>query len=99
MNSDAPLSTSDRLSRMDRVRTLEETPSYNTARSVPQINPLGSVHIPVIDPYEGITDEQIMEITIPYGIILGSSGSAVANNLRKMDHQACASEFSTIEAS
>ena len=36
------------------------------------ISLLESVHIPVVDPYEGITHEQIMEIAIPCGIALGS---------------------------
>jgi len=98
MSLEMPLSTSDRLSGRGRVRALEETPSFITARPVPQISPLRSVHILITDPYEGISDEQIKEITIPCGFILGRSGSTVVDNLRKMD-QARASECSTAEAS
>jgi len=80
------------------VQALKDTPSYTNARSVPQISPLGSIHIYVIDPYEGTTNEKIMDITIPCGIILGSLGTVVAKSLRMMD-QARASECNTAGAS
>ena len=38
----------------------------------------GSVFIPDVDSFEWITEEQIIEITIPCGITLGSSGAEVA---------------------
>ena len=60
-----------RVTERGRVRALEDTPAHSTARQVPLISPIGSVHIPVEDPYERITDEQIMEITIQCGITLG----------------------------
>jgi len=41
------------------------------------MSPLSSVHIPVVDLYKGITDEQIMKITIPCGITLGGAGADV----------------------
>ena len=72
------------------MRALENTPS-NTTRQVPTINPLGSMHIPVIDLYKGITDEHIMEITMSCGITLDSSGAGIADNFRKMDNSASAS--------
>ena len=80
------------------MRALEETPSYTVTRPVPQTRSLGSMHIPVTDPYEGITDEQIMAIALPCGIMLGDSGSIVVDSLRMMD-QDRASECSTVEAS
>ena len=43
------------------------------------------MHIPVVDPYEGITDEQIMKITIPCEITLGTAREDVGQNLMKMD--------------
>ena len=67
------------------MRAFEDTPTYTTARQVPQINPLGSVHIPIVDPYEGITYEQIMETVIPCDIMLGGLGSDVATSIKKMD--------------
>ena len=61
------------------------------------ISPHGSVHIPVMDLYEGITDEQIIEITISCGISLGSWRGGVADSLTKMD-QDRAVECSVVEA-
>jgi len=56
MNSEVSLNTSDCISMRDCSWTLKDTPSHNTTKVMPQINLLGSMHIPVTDPYEGITD-------------------------------------------
>jgi len=45
-----------------------------------------------------ITDEQITEIAIPYGIMLGDSGTDVATRIRKLD-LARAAKGSATEAS
>ena len=66
------------------MRALEEAPTHSTARTMPLISQLGSVHIPVEDPYEGITYEQIIEISISYGIFLGNSGTNIADLHGKM---------------
>lgn len=68
-----------------------------SARQVPQNSLLGSVHIPVSDSLEEITDELIMEITIPCGITLGGSGTDVAASIKK--DQDRAREFCATEAS
>ena len=80
--SEGPLNTSDRISRRGQVRALEDIPTYNTTQHVPMISPLSSVHIPVEDPYKGITDEQIMDV-IPCGISLGSSGMGLRTVSRR----------------
>ena len=90
------MKTSDRISKRGLVRALEDTPTHSTPRQVPMISPLGSVRIPVEDPYEGIADEQIMEIAIPCGILMGNSGVEVADRLREKD-QARAKEFCAAE--
>ena len=59
---------------------------------------LGSVHIHVMDSYEGIKDDQIMKITIPCDITMGGLGAGVAASIRRMD-RARASECSAAEAS
>jgi len=64
------------------VRAPEDIPSNSTTRQVPMISLRGSVHILITNPCEGITDEHIMEITIPCGITLGSSGADVADSRR-----------------
>jgi len=71
MSVEGPLLyTSERISRIGRVRTPEDTPTYSSIKQVPLISPPGSV------PFEGIADEQIMEITIPYGISLDGPGES-----------------------
>ena len=85
MSYEGPLNTSYHISRRVCVRALEDTPSTTTRSLVPQISPLGSVHMPIVDHYEGITDKQIMKITISCGVMLGSSRTAVADSLRMMD--------------
>ena len=79
------------------MRALEETSSSKVTRPVLQISPLGSVHIPVSDAYEGITDEQIMATALPCGIQLGGSKSTVMDSLHLMDRSR-ASESSVADA-
>ena len=69
-----------------RPRALDDIPTYATTRPTLMISPLGFVHIPVVDPFKGITYKQIMEIIILCGISLGSSGAGVAASLREMYH-------------
>ena len=69
MSNEGPFHTLDRITRRARVRALEVTPPTPARLSASQLKLLGSVHILVVNHYEGITDEQIMEITIPCGIM------------------------------
>ena len=57
---------------------------------------MGSVHLPVHDPYEGITDEKIMEIAIHCGFLINGSGAEVGAHVQEMD-QAWASESGAAE--
>ena len=97
MSNEGPFHTLDRITRRARVRALEVTPPTLARLSASQLKLLGSVHIPVVNHYEGITDEQIMKITIPYGVMQGSSRAVVVDNSRKMN-QARAVEYCAAEA-
>ena len=57
---------------------------------MPLISPLGSVYIPIDDPYEGIIDEQITKIIIPCSISLGNSEGGVVGSLRRMEPERAA---------
>ena len=83
MCSDRPKNIMEHITKRGRVRALEDTSAHSTARQVPLISPMGYVHIPIEDPYERITDEQIMEITIQCGITLGWSRIRVTDRLRR----------------
>ena len=54
--------TSRRVPEGDVSEALEEPPA---ARQASAEGRLGPVHMPIHDPYEGITDEQIMEMLFP----------------------------------
>jgi len=83
MCSDGPMNILEWISKKGQVRTLENTPTYTTARQVPMIS-LWDLCTSLF-PYEGITNKQIMETTIPCSIPLGSSRAGVTDNLRRMD--------------
>ena len=77
----APLKSSERISKIGRVRSLEDSLAFTSTRQTPLISTLGSVHISAVESSKGLTIEQIMKIITPCSITMGDSEADVVTSI------------------